>query len=65
MANGLARPGTAQKGWAGTARRVTRAVPRQVSCLTNGLDTAYWAIFWAGPAREARPIQRARLAQGP
>jgi len=52
-------------GWAGTARRASRAVPSWASCLTNGPDTVYWAVFWAGPAREARPIWRTVLARGP
>ena len=43
---------------AGTARRIYRAVPRRAPCLTYGPGTACWAIYRAGPAREARPVQR-------
>jgi hypothetical protein len=62
MANGPAWP---EGGQAGTARRATWAVPRRTSCLSNGPGTPCWAVFQAGLAREARPIQRAGLAQGP
>jgi len=46
-----ARP---DEDWVGTARQ---AVLSRALCLTYGLGTACWAIFWAGPGQAEKHDQ--------